>query len=666
MVRWRDGIDPWQDRIEAWLGQLPPDAGVTIAEAIVGALEGTGARLADKAAQSRVGSALLQAGWKASERARNGAAGRRERIYKRVGPPRARGAVKPDERPARAPRDTPEPYEPPPWIPLREFVESPEYCGLKLSPVVAAICDAADGNPVVTLDEVTARRVFAVALEQLAAPRARPSTVVVIAGGQGGKTTRLGAPAMLHAAWCVPAPNAVEVGPDNYLRQVGRPPRVLIIAPDRDLADGAFESCKAFVASSPVLRKAMIEALPRKARTVAKGADDDEYAGLQRKILLRRPDGITVEIVVRAALRRGTSARSAPLLGVLLDEACFFEDEGSAVNDAEIVRAATQRLVGPLAQIWLVSTPWEEQTGEAMRLVRERDEAPEAERQRDVLVVGGSAEHHVSTLDLFPGWDPDGRKRKLLEKDEANFAREVLGVPLPAGSARWFPPAAVELAFRLEPFAGSPVGRGAGSDFAFERDNSAQVIVDRFLGDLFDLRDVAEQSPSASGLKPSVVCEEAAKLLLRHGVRELVGDAHYRKSVEEELGKHGVRFVDAPTGNDGKWDTYALARDLMVEGRLRLAGARSPERLRANLGRVLKKPLAGGRWQIYVPRIKGRGHADDVSALVLAVWHARASASLPRATDLARTNASFPTWGSTPAVTVDRGDEGAVDWAASW
>jgi len=603
---------------------------------LLGALASENADLEDKAIQTRVAACIVQAGWVGAGRTLDSQR-RKVTYYRHHGPPLPR----PDPPPrspadlaadgaARPKRDTPELYKPPPWIALRKFLESPDFCGLTLSPVVAAIAEAADCQPVTTIDEATCRRIFGVGLEQLATAREVPSMVTLIAGSQGGKTTRLGAPAALRAAWCVPAPHAVAVGPDNYLRRVGRPPRVLIIAPYSDLADAAFEACKNYIASSPVLRKAMIEALPKKVRRAAEEADDDEYGGLSRKILLKRPDGIKVEIVVRAAQGRGASARSAPLLMLLLDEACFFEDEGSAVNDAETVRAAGPRLVGPGAQMWLVSTPWEEQTGEAMRLVRERDEAPEAARQRDAVVVGGSAEHFVSTLDLFPDWDADGKKRALLAKDPANYAREVDGIPLPAGSARWFPPGAVDLAFTLGPFSGEPEARGAGGDFAFINDHSAEAIVDRYEGGRYDLRAEADQVPGPGGLKPSIACEEAANLLDAHDLRILMADDHYKMSVEEELAKRKIAFVSAPAGNEGKWDTYTFVRDLMVEGHLRLAGSSEPERLRAQLGAVLKKPLPGGRWQIYVPRSKGRGHGDKVSALVLGVCMARHAPRLTR------------------------------------
>ncbi len=82
---------------------------------------------------------------------------------------------------------------------------------------------------------------------------------------------------------------------------------------------------------------------------------------------------------------------------------------------------------------------------------------------------------------------------------------------------------------------------------------------------------------------------------------------------------------------------------MLSESRLRLAGV-SPEkreRLKLHLGAVLKKPRPMGRIEISVPRRKGQGHADDVSALVLAVWQARASAVYEDPASLAQLSAEM-------------------------
>ncbi len=48
---------------------------------------------------------------------------------------------------------------------LREFLESPEWCGLTLSPMVAAIVDASQGIRPTTIDDATCLRYFGCALD---------------------------------------------------------------------------------------------------------------------------------------------------------------------------------------------------------------------------------------------------------------------------------------------------------------------------------------------------------------------------------------------------------------------------------------------------------------------------------------------------------------------
>jgi hypothetical protein len=521
-------------------------------------------------------------------------------------------------------------------ISFRAFLESPRFCGLALSPIAAAIADAADGARVTSINDATCARIFGVRRADL--PTTRPSIVTVIAGGQGGKTTRLGAPKALHAAWTVPVPTSAGNA------QMGAA-RSLIIAPDTDLASADFEACKGYVWGSPVLRDAMRRGMSAD-RSRRVDWDADEYGGPSRHIPLRRPDGTKVEVIVRAGLKRGTSARSRPLVCLLLDEVCFFETDAAAVTDKDILDAALQRLAGqPGAQAWLVSTPWEETIGEAMRFVAERDAQPDPKlKHRRALVVGGSEKHNVSTIDLRPDWSGDLDE---IKRDLARYSREFLGIPLAAGSSRWFDLTAIDIcAVRPVP-SGQVEGVGLGADFGFERDHSAQAATERFDGEVYDCAGIQEQAPRAGApLKTSVVCKSAALFALAHGSAEVMADIHYRVSVQEELEREKVRFVDAPGGESGKWDMFSFARDVMAEARLGLSRlpAATLERLKSNLLRVMKKPRAGGRMEIYVPRRKGQGHADDVTALVTSLWHARTGVGVGRATKLAALNASMPHW----------------------
>jgi len=106
-----------------------------------------------------------------------------------------------------------------------------------------------------------------------------------------------------------------------------------------------------------------------------------------------------------------------------------------------------------------------------------------------------------------------------------------------------------------------------------------------------------------------------------HGVYPITMDPHYRQSAIEHLTPLGLAFADAPTGAQGKYDSYLFLRGLLRAGKLRLPD--SP-RLLAQLRAVTSTPLPGGGTRISSPRrAGGGGHGDIVSAVVLAVWAAR-------------------------------------------
>src|SRR5579859_8067263 len=88
-----------------------------------------------------------------------------------------------------------------PHLSFRAFLEDASFCGLDLSPMVAAIVDASEGLPV-DLPRDACIGAFGCGPEQL--PREPRRTVCVSAGGRGGKSSRLLAPKALHAAWTVP------------------------------------------------------------------------------------------------------------------------------------------------------------------------------------------------------------------------------------------------------------------------------------------------------------------------------------------------------------------------------------------------------------------------------------------------------------------------------
>jgi hypothetical protein len=100
-------------------------------------------------------------------------------------------------------------------------------------------------------------------------------------------------------------------------------------------------------------------------------------------------------------------------------------------------------------------------------------------------------------------------------------------------------------------------------------------------------------------------------------------DAHYRQSAIEHLRDIDLTFKDAPTGSQGKYDSFMFVRGLLRAGQLKLPNA---PRLLAQMRAVVAVPMSGGGTRISSPRRAGGGHGDTVSALVLACWNVAHSA----------------------------------------
>lgn len=458
----------------------------------------------------------------------------------------------------------------------RRFCEHALYCQLELSPLVGAVIDAAEGAPV-TLDDGTARRHFGCPASQL--PRKPLRTIAARTGGRGGKTSRLIATKALHAAWTVPLPTLAR----------GEVARSLIVAPKEDLALQALSFVRGYVEGSPILS--------RYARR--------DVSGL---IELERPDGKRVAIEVRAASRGGRGVRSMTLVFAGLDEAAFFYAEGSGVvNDLDILNAVEQRVV-PGGQVWIVSTPWLEGSG-----VLERTIAQNFGKHEHALAVT------AGTRAMNPSWDPDGTiEQELRARSVDAGQREIDGIPLASGEATFFDPRTIDasvdpmLHLPRAPKPGEQVL--AGGDLGLVSDSSA-LIVGHLDGPTAIVGDLLELRPSSEPLKPSTVLSEFKAVMAKHvGLSLFVSDGHYREVVREGLEKTEISYKEAPASPDV---AYVRARTLFREGRVRLP---LHERLLAQLKAVQWRAGQGGKIQIVLPREKGGGHCDLVSALVLMLY----------------------------------------------
>jgi len=486
-------------------------------------------------------------------------------------------------------------------ISFRDFLYSEDFAHSYMeengvSPAIEGIALASEGLPVPVglLSDEEVEAIFRCGRDTLKG--IKPRVVAIEAGRQGGKTSQLLAPKAVHAAWTTPIPNL----------KPGQIARAVIISPTTDQSKACFNYCRGIIDSSPVLSKAV------------------RYK--KDQILLTRPDGTQVEIVVGAADRGGKAARSRTIIFAGLDEAAFFYPEGSAVaNDRDIydaVLGTLQFLDG--AQIWIVSTPWIEGVGLLEELVEEYWGKPSF-----ALVAARISSYTLRGIpddgSLRTGWDDD------------TYNREILANPLPAGSESFFKPEDVKAAEARElPADASIVELGAGTDLGFLSDSSALVVASRRKGGAFSVDHLEELSPKiGEPLKPTVVCNRFAHTLGNHGISSVASDIHEKATALELFGNHKIRVVDAPTHKDEKERLFRAARTLFEEGRISLAYLPEAERvnLRNQLRLIVAKPRPGGGWEISAPRVSSKqklanqgksikGHADSVSALVLALWRA--------------------------------------------
>lgn len=471
---------------------------------------------------------------------------------------------------------------------FRTFLESASYCGLALSPLVAAIADASEGvRP--ALDDAACTRHFGCTADEL--PREMRRTIAVRAGGRGGKTSRLLAPKAVHAAWTVPAP---------MLRR--REPLIsALYAPDLKLARSALEMARGYAEGSPVLRRALVD-----------DGSKDHFA-------LKRPDGTVARVEVFAASRQGRGGRGKSLAFAGLDEAEFFLDEQTGVvNDADVYRAVLQRVV-PGGQVWVVSTPWLADVGLLETMV-----AKNLGRHSHALAVT------AGTRALNPTWDPTGEiERDMREQDPIAAAREIDAVPMAGGGGAFFDATVIRDA--IDEAIALPLGRvegatyTAGADWGFVENSSALTIIER-RGDRLRVACVEEMRPTkGQPLRPSEVAARFAMVAASYGCTTIFADRHYAEAIREHLSPLGLGLEFVPEGADGKARAHIETRTALNDGRLALP---DHPRLLGQLRSIVSRPTSGGGMQITAPRKLG-AHGDVASSFVAAAWAASAAAEGP-------------------------------------
>lgn len=470
------------------------------------------------------------------------------------------------------------------------FVDFCEHIGVTLEPgqrVAALVAyDGIEPEDLEGDDRAIAREMFG-DIDRIE-PNAR-RIVVAVCGARGGKTYVLVALRILHLALTVPldtlAPGEVASAP--------------IIAPDKDLAEQALNYVKGAIDSDPDLR----------ASVLSRGAEHIE---------LRREDGRSVEIVVKAASARGRTGRGRSLVAAAMEEAAFFRDATFQVNDDEIYKALSPRIL-PGGQLIVDSTPWA-QVGLVYDLFAANHPNPErAGLHVPAQTLGTALALHASTLRLRDVELTRTIVASERARDPENAAREYDALFMVAGTATFFDAASIAACIDDRPLPHAPEPGDevtSGADLGFAKNSSALYIAHRRGGVAWPGALIEKKPQEGALLKPSAVVMEFADEIVRHHGSYLMADGHYKATAIEHLTPVGIGFVDAPTSPA---EAFIAVRTAMREGRVRIP---NEPRLIRQLRETMGRKGAGGSVTIVLPKWRTGEHGDLVSAFVLAVYQA--------------------------------------------
>lgn len=405
------------------------------------------------------------------------------------------------------------------------------------------------------------------------------ATFVAIVGGRAGKSYVLVA---LRMVWGMFDRNLDSLA-------TGQRAVALVIAPNDGLRQEVVNYALGAIRSSP-LAPALI--LP-------KGATSDSVVA---GFAVKRADGRLVRFEAGVATAGGYGGRGRALTDAALDEAAFFRDSGSVVNDAAIYSAASPRVL-PGGQTMVTTTPWA-QSGLSYELFARNWGKPQ-----DALVA-----HAPTTILNDSAWVAEMVERER-QRDPDNARREFDAEFMQLGTLQFFEGQSIEAAVRLPGLGKLQPGDTvvAGADFGFRSDSSALIIVVRRAAQLFVAECVELRPEGGVALQPGDVVRVFAEVCKRWGAKYVMADGHYRESITEHLKMHGLVYAPAPATPSGP---YVRVRGLLRESRLSLP---QEPRLIQQMREVQGRPQSGGGISIIHPRWATGGHGDLCAALVLAV-----------------------------------------------
>ena len=335
---------------------------------------------------------------------------------------------------------------------------------------------------------------------------------------------------------------------------------------------------------------------------------------------VHRGDEIRIRNRPLAARVYAASYRTAvgmTCVGIVCDEVARWRDEDTGANPAKEVLASVRPSLATMVNSheFLSSSPWST-----------------LDAHYEAYEIGNTAEQLVATAPTWVANPTISQERcEQLEPDEQTREREYGAIPMKAGLSSFFDGNAIEEAIDQNihcPMPPSPNEKlTAGADFGFKRDSSAIAVVAKDAdGHMHRLIDYMELKPKPNEpLKPSETVAAFASVLKRNYLKSVMSDHHYREAVSEYLSRNAMGLISAPGGALGNMKVYVQARSLIHQGRVRIP---DHQQLRRDLLEVQHRPTPNGGLRIILPRRTGGGHADLVSAFVLALYQ-KGGATMP-------------------------------------
>lgn len=411
-------------------------------------------------------------------------------------------------------------------------------------------------------------------------PRIVRSVALNLCGARGGKSYTLIALRIVHLALTV---NLDSLAPNERASGV-------IVAPDLKLAEQTFRFALG-AAQHPSVS----------ARIIGKPG--------KNSFIIGREGGRKVIIECLPASKGGAALRARYYVGAGLDEFAFFRGaDGAVINDKDIFDAVAPRIL-PGGQVMICSTAWAG-VGLMYEMFTKNFGKP-----------GTCLAARASTVLLNP--EKAEEVAFLRKRDPVNAEREFDCQFMDASSAVFFSHDAImaavdpRLVLPLRPrdYPGCEILIGA--DLGFRRDSSTLVVVYKLADGTYTVAEIVEMRPKPGNpLKPSEVVERFATVAKQHECTWIVGDIFAIDVFQEELAKHGLSYVAAPGGSEGKAVTHMTAKTLLHGGKVRLP---DHGRLLDQMKSLVGKPTAGGGLSLQSPRSSLGGHGDILSAWVLAI-----------------------------------------------